>query len=73
MIKHMTYTGSLYAGALLADWHDLQRRIVKVMPREYKRALAEQVKVRVDSRREEVATLVVTGVAAKVAREHATA
>ena len=73
IIKHMTYTGSLYAEALLADWHDLQRRIVKVMPREYKRALAEQVKRRIESRREEVATLVVTGVAAKVARAHVAA
>jgi glutamate synthase (ferredoxin) len=70
IIKHMTYTGSLYAEALLENWHDLQRRMVKVMPREYKRALAEQAKprVEVESRRDEVATLV--GVAVKVAPEH---
>ena len=29
---------------LLSDWAGLQRRIVKVMPREYKRVLAEQAK-----------------------------
>jgi glutamate synthase domain-containing protein 3 len=41
MMKHVTYTGSRYAEGLLADWAALQKRIVKVMPREYKRALAE--------------------------------
>jgi glutamate synthase domain-containing protein 3 len=68
IIKHMTYTGSLYAEALLENWHDLQRRMVKVMPREYKRALTEQATRRVETRREDVATLV--GVAVKVASEH---
>jgi glutamate synthase domain-containing protein 2/glutamate synthase domain-containing protein 3 len=42
IMKHATLTGSRYAEQLLADWPALQRRIVKVMPREYKRALAEQ-------------------------------
>jgi glutamate synthase domain-containing protein 3 len=73
IMKHVTYTGSRYAEALLADWADLRRRMVKVMPREYKRALAEQAKRREDARREEVATLVVAGVAAKVASEGASA
>ena len=40
MMKHVTLTGSRYAGHLLSDWASLQRRIVKVMPREYKKALA---------------------------------
>ena len=40
LMKHVTLTGSRYAGRLLEDWAALQRRIVKVMPREYKRALA---------------------------------
>ena len=44
IMKHVTYTGSRYAEGLLADWASVQRRIVKVMPREYKRALAEQAK-----------------------------
>ena len=40
VMKHVTLTGSRYAGHLLEDWTWLQRRIVKVMPREYKKALA---------------------------------
>jgi glutamate synthase (ferredoxin) len=46
IMKHVTLTGSRYAEHLLSDWAALQRRIVKVMPREYKRALAEQAKQR---------------------------
>jgi glutamate synthase (NADPH) large chain len=42
ILKHVKLTGSLYAERLLENWTDVQRRIVKVMPREYKRALAEQ-------------------------------
>jgi glutamate synthase (ferredoxin) len=42
IMKHVTLTGSFYAEGLLSDWAAFQRRIVKVMPREYKRALAEQ-------------------------------
>ena len=44
IVKHATLTGSRYAEGLLADWHGLQRRIVKVMPREYKRALAAEAR-----------------------------
>ena len=40
MMKHVTLTGSRYAGHLLEDWASLQRKFVKVMPREYKKALA---------------------------------
>jgi glutamate synthase (ferredoxin) len=40
IMKHVTLTGSLYAEQLLQDWATLQKRIVKVMPREYKKALA---------------------------------
>jgi glutamate synthase (ferredoxin) len=39
LMKHVTYTGSRYAAQLLEDWPQLQRRVVKVMPREYKKAL----------------------------------
>jgi len=42
LMKHVTYTGSRYAARLLEEWPKLQRRIVKVMPREYKRALAAE-------------------------------
>src|SRR5215216_6097869 len=44
IMKHVAVTGSTYAERLLSDWADLQRRMVKVMPREYKRALAEQAR-----------------------------
>src|SRR5687768_16423004 len=44
IMKHAAVTGSPSAERLLADWAALQRRMVKVMPREYKRALAEQAK-----------------------------
>ncbi|MGE0445791.1 MAG: glutamate synthase large subunit [Vicinamibacterales bacterium] len=46
IMKHVTYTGSRHAEALLHDWAGLQRRIVKVMPREYKKALAAQGKAK---------------------------
>jgi len=42
LIKHVTLTGSRYAARLLEEWPALQRRVVKVMPREYKRALAAE-------------------------------
>ena len=44
MMKHVTLTGSRHAGHLLDDWASLQRRFVKVMPREYKKALAADAK-----------------------------
>jgi glutamate synthase (ferredoxin) len=44
LMKHVTMTGSRYASQLLDDWASLQRRIIKVMPREYKRALAEEAR-----------------------------
>ena len=40
IMKHATYTGSRYAEQLLAEWPTVVSRIVKVMPREYKLALA---------------------------------
>ena len=42
IMKHVAVTGSTYAEGLLGDWTALHSRLVKVMPREYKRALAEQ-------------------------------
>ena len=44
IMKHATLTGSRYAEALLHDWASLQRRIVKVMPREYKKALVAEAR-----------------------------
>ena len=42
LMKHVTLTGSRYAAKLLEEWGTLQARIVKVMPREYKKALAAE-------------------------------
>ena len=39
--EHLQRTGSLVARNLLGDWEDALTRFVKVMPRDYKRALAE--------------------------------
>jgi glutamate synthase (ferredoxin) len=44
IMRHVAVTGSTYAKGLLDDWAGLQGRLVKVMPREYKRALAEMAK-----------------------------
>jgi glutamate synthase (ferredoxin) len=69
IMKHVTYTRSHYAEGLLADTRIL-RSIVKVMPREYKRALAEQAKQAKESAERTVVTTVdVTDVGAKVAVE----
>ena len=46
--RHVSATGSLYARRLLATWKRVQSRFVKVMPRDYKRAIeraAGQVRV----------------------------
>jgi glutamate synthase domain-containing protein 3 len=41
--EHAERTGSIVAARLLDDWHGTLNRIVKVMPHDYKRALAEQL------------------------------
>ena len=42
--KHLKYTKSTVAAALLDNWDDELANFVKVMPIDYKRALAEQKK-----------------------------
>jgi len=37
---HLRFTGSENARRVLADWHDMQGRFVKIMPRAYKAVLA---------------------------------
>ncbi|HXR43459.1 MAG TPA: hypothetical protein VN759_01545, partial [Pseudolysinimonas sp.] len=44
IMRHVAETGSAYAEGLLSDWRSLQGRLVKIMPREYKRALADQAR-----------------------------
>ena len=39
--RHVKYTGSSVARAILADWQAAKSRFVKVFPHEYRRALAE--------------------------------
>ena len=73
IMKHVTFTSSRYAERLLADWPGTRRRLVKIMPRDYKRALAEQAKRRASEQERELATVKVTAVAAKVASESTTA
>jgi glutamate synthase (ferredoxin) len=72
IMKHVTFTKSHYAEGFLAD-PGMLRRIVKVMPREYKRALAEQARRAAEVEADEpvVTTLTLTGIAAKVAVEDA--
>ena len=67
IMKHLTYTGSRYAESLLADFAAVRRRVIKVMPREYKRALADQAARREAERTSVVERLVVTGVVASAA------
>jgi glutamate synthase domain-containing protein 3 len=40
--EHARLTGSRRAAAVLAEWHEQVRHFVKVMPRDYRRALEEQ-------------------------------
>ena len=51
---------------------ELHCRFVKVMPREYKRALAEQAKRKLDDMEIGIETVVVTGAAATAVAEGAT-
>ena len=39
--KHLRYTGSTLALALLDNWENERAKFVKVLPHEYKRALSE--------------------------------
>ena len=46
IVKHYKYTGSTVAETILQNWEDELPHFVKVMPIDYKRALAEQQKAR---------------------------
>ncbi len=62
IMKHLTYTGSLHAERLLSEFAAVRGRFVKVMPRDYKRALAEQAKRRSEEEELLVEQLVVKSV-----------
>jgi len=60
IVKHATFTGSRYAEGLLADWAGVIQRFVKIMPRDYKKALAAEAKRKGEARIDRV-TLVTAG------------
>jgi glutamate synthase (NADPH) large chain len=39
--QHVKYTGSEHAGAILKSWEEMLPRFVKVMPMDYKKAMAK--------------------------------
>jgi glutamate synthase domain-containing protein 2/glutamate synthase domain-containing protein 1/glutamate synthase domain-containing protein 3 len=47
--EHLARTGSAVAERLLADWHSALGRFVKVIPHDYKRALADDLEPRGDN------------------------
>ncbi|MBI2216597.1 MAG: glutamate synthase large subunit [Candidatus Rokubacteria bacterium] len=56
--RHVAYTGSAYAAKILAAWHAMQARFVKVMPKDYKRVLLAEARARAESREPTFAELV---------------
>jgi glutamate synthase (ferredoxin) len=58
MEQHVAYTRSEYASRLLSDWPRLQRKFVKVMPKDYRRVLAATANARAQGREPSFAELV---------------
>ena len=58
--RHAEYTGSTYAAGILRDWIDMQPRLVKIMPRDYKRVLLAEAQARAEGRPPTFAELVGT-------------
>jgi len=54
--KHLRYTGSAVALAILDNWENERARFVKVFPHEYKRALGEMFAKRAEARKAEAST-----------------
>jgi glutamate synthase domain-containing protein 3 len=48
--RHAGYTGSAYAARFLEDWIGVQRRFVRVMPKDYRRVLAAEARARTEGR-----------------------
>ncbi|MSR22066.1 MAG: glutamate synthase large subunit [Gemmatimonadetes bacterium] len=55
--RHIEYTRSEYAARLLSDWSGLQKKLVKVMPRDYQRVLAATAKALAEGREPSFAEL----------------
>ena len=58
IMRHVALTGSRYVEGLMRDWAALQRRIVKVMPRDYKRVLRAEAEAKRKGRVPEFSELV---------------
>jgi len=56
--EHVRVTGSTYAAGLLERWADTASRMVKVMPRDYKRVLQAEARARAEQREPEFEELV---------------
>ena len=67
IVKYLTYTGSLLAEAVLSDFATVRGQFVKVMPRDFKRALAEQAKRRSEEQEPLVEQVVVRRMVASAA------
>ena len=59
--RHVKYTNSGRAVTLLANWLEESARVVKVIPRDYKRVLAAEARARLEHREPEFAELVGAG------------
>ena len=55
--RHITFTGSAKAAALLADWENARIRFVKVFPMEYRRVLGQMMLEDEATAREEVKSM----------------
>ncbi len=71
LMKHVTITGSRYAAHLLDEWGTLQSKVVKVMPREYKRALVDEARRLAEELEQSVSRLVAQELSANVAGSEA--
>jgi glutamate synthase (ferredoxin) len=58
MRRHIEATGSSYAARLLAQWIDLQRRFVRIVPKDFKRVLQAEARARAEGREPTFAELV---------------
>ncbi|PYM17481.1 MAG: glutamate synthase large subunit, partial [Candidatus Rokuibacteriota bacterium] len=56
--RHVEFTGSTYAAAVLDDWMSWRPKFVKVMPKDYKRVLAAEALARAEGREPTFAELV---------------
>jgi len=58
LVRHVHYTGSTVASAMLEDWDTARTHFVKVIPRDYKRVLQAEARAHAESREPRFAELV---------------